>query len=256
MINKFIKNSVIAISLLAMASITYSVKAQEVSIDKLKGKNFIKLNVPSILLGSASVQYERLLKNHWSAALGLRLTPGVKIDLSPLLSKEDSILKGAASNVKLNTFAVYGEARYYFKKNAGRGLYLASMLKYNQWKLGFDFNNIDSLANSPINMYGTWQNFSAGLSIGYQFKISKQFYADWWIGGLTFGYGRLGAHLKGANLDFDEEKIKEVNEILQMPDGGILNKSKSYVNKNEISLVSNWNTVFNLRFGFCLGYRF
>ena len=230
--------------------------AQEAIAKFSTKKNFVKLNLPSLFLGSASVQYERILGKHWTTAIGVRYTPGFNIDLSPLLSKEDSLLEDVSEKIKLSTFAVYNEYRYYFGKETGNGIYLSGLLKYNKWKMGFDFNRIDSLASGSIDMYGNWTSLTAGLNVGYQFKIYKNFYADWWIGGVSFGYAKLGAHLGSSDLKFDPDRVKEINDILQMPDGGILNKKKSYVSENEINLESNWSSVFGLRTGFCLAYRF
>lgn len=241
---------------LGLIGLTFQFSSAQISNKPEEKKNFVKVNLPSLFLGTASLQYERILSQHWSVDVGARYTLGFSADLSLLLTDEDSVLTSAVESSRLSTKAAYLEGRYYFKGNAGRGFYTSAIAKYNTWRIGFDFNKIDSTAGESVNMYGNWTSITTGITLGYQFKIYNNLYADWWIAGLGFGYGKLEAHLESPDFNFAQDKVDEINKILQKPDGGILNKKKSYVTNNEINLESNWDTVFSFRLGFCLAYRF
>src|SRR5690606_6992454 len=89
--------------------------------------NLVKINVTSIPLSNFSFQYERVLTNKISGAVGLRIMP--KSNLPFRSSIEDLIDDEEAwrylSDLKISNFAITPEVRFYLGKEAFRGFYIA-----------------------------------------------------------------------------------------------------------------------------------
>ncbi len=219
-------------------------------------KQIIKLNVMSLYLNSISLQYEHFIGKKISAALGVRVTPNIHANLSPFIGKADSELVNAAKLSRIKTLAITTELRYYTGKQIGKGFYFGPSLRIENDIITFDFGKVMENSNQHLLMKGKNAAATIGIQTGVQFNVGNQFIVDWWIAGLGYGFSKLNASMSSPNFGFKQKDIDDMNKILQQPDGGILNKSKTYVSNQKINLTTNWHSMANFRTGLCIGYRF
>lgn len=136
------KKTILSILLL---SAIFSVKAQE-------AMNAIKINPISAILRTGSIFYERKLNDGISAQLGLSIS-GLKLD-----------------NVKYQGFSITPEVRFYMKKRAISGLYVAPYLRYQNYQLSAD------------DKKGTLSSIGGGALVGRQWVFGSGFALDLFLG--------------------------------------------------------------------------
>ncbi|HLS70170.1 MAG TPA: DUF3575 domain-containing protein [Chitinophagaceae bacterium] len=190
----------------------------------------VKLNLSSLPFSTISMQYEYLLGNKMSAALGIRYTPSSKIpflnkiidftDLNEEMDAQDEInIKEILESSRLSGFAITPEFRFYLGKT-GKGFYLAPFLRYEQnnfhakTEYTTSYNDI-GLASTAIN----FNSYGAGIMIGSQFKISRNVYLDWWILGPYFRNTQIKIDLEGKNIP-EEDKTSFEESIEDFELGG------------------------------------
>ncbi len=115
-------------------------------------KNTIKVNPLSLILRTGSVFYEHKLAENSSFQMGVAFT-GMKV-----------------GDVNFNGFALTPEYRFYPKKNALSGLYLAPYVKYQNYTLKADGSK------------GTYSSFGGGLLLGRQWVYKSDFTLDLFFG--------------------------------------------------------------------------
>lgn len=138
---KIFKNSLFILAFVVASSL----KAQEV-------KNTVKINPLSALIRTGSAFFEHKVSSSSSVQLGFAFT-GAKLD-------ED----------KFRGLALTPEYRYYVKKNAPNGLYLAPFAKYQHLSLTNDTDK------------GTFNSFGGGLMLGRQWVYKSGFVLDLFLG--------------------------------------------------------------------------
>lgn len=184
--------------------------------------NIIKLNVPDMFVRNFTFQYERVINQRISVALGVRGMPNGKIPLSSALLNASGlgIVSGFTplNKIKVNGFAITPEMRFYVgKKGYGQGFYLAPFYRYSQAKLkeiniDYDFTAGEKLiklnGKSSVNM--------GGLMIGAQWFLGERISLDWWIAGLQFG-GNKGSFSGFTSVPLTTTDqvniIEEINKI-------------------------------------------
>ncbi len=181
--------------------------------------NIIKLNFSSLLLSNIAVQYEKILGNKVSLALGVRFMPKGRLPLSNTVmsfveydqssQESEEGLADFFDNTKVGGFAITPEFRYYFKQ-AGRGLYLAPYFRYGQYNLTSTYTFIDHNNNIPIDFIGKYTNIGGGIMLGCQFNLGERVTLDWWIFGPFVGTMNFNLNASGYTLTDDEYKaVKE-----------------------------------------------
>jgi hypothetical protein len=126
-------------------------------------KNAVKVNPLSILLGTANVAYERALNEKQSIQLGAYYT-GISI-----------------LGTKFRGFGITPEYRFYFKKEAIKGVYAAPYLR---------FQNLDVSSNvDDIEDKATLTTYGGGGLIGKQWLFNK--FTMEAYGGLGYNAGKL-----------------------------------------------------------------
>jgi hypothetical protein len=137
-------------------------KPKVLDVDEMP-QNIIKLNIPSLAVGTASLFYERVLNEQMSLQLGASYTS----------IKSDWLL-----NVRYRGYAITPEFRYYFSSTeAPRGFFVAPFARYRYSDVTGNINRDGQQlpANAKISAYG------AGVMIGGQI-VGRHLSVDAFIG--------------------------------------------------------------------------
>lgn len=209
---------VVASVLSCMVAMT---QAQTVDSDKSNGEglNLAKFNVLPLLGGKFAFEYERLVANRISVGATISLRPNKGLPFGSTIKSvvDDEDINNLIDGFSTSNFSFTPEARFYTsKKGPFRGFYIAPYAKFASYKasLPFDFE-VDAgevySREETIPLSGNVSSFTAGLSFGVNFKLSKQFYLDWRIFGP--GYGSAKGKVSGR-MDLDANEQAELRESL------------------------------------------
>lgn len=247
------------------------VNAQQKQGGTIDNPNAIKFNVLSLATGKFAFEYERFLTSRISAGISMALRPKSGLPFQSQITKsfdeEDEILS-LISGFKSSTTSFTPEVRFYTSsRGEGRGFYLAPYVKYT--KFGFNapymFDVEADVAGETvysreeeIPLNGELKTFTAGLSLGVNFKLSKSVYLDWRFFGP--GYGTAKGSVSGKmTLDSDEQYgLKEALSGLKadVEDLPIKIKMDYSVNGEGAEIKINKSPWANIRSGLSIAYRF
>lgn len=228
-------------------------------------KNFIKINLSSLLVGNLSFQYERVLIPRVSAALGVRVMPTQNLPLENTVTYvldsyagivlEDSETKDVFNNLKINGLALTPEIRFYFNKH-NKGLYLGIFGRYEKYNAVY--KNLEIKIDNKIQIAridADYNSAGVGLQLGVHFKLSKHFYLDWWILGPYITQTRIDANVRGYKINDSqfEELEEKLNDISF--DNQFLS-TKINVGKTSSSIKMNGNLAGVRAMGLALSFRF
>ncbi len=182
--------------------------------------NVIKLNLTGLLFKSIGVQYERKIGQHISAALGVIYRPTSEFLYYDALSQNTANTGLSAESAKMYSTAKMGrlsitpEARYYFKKNTPKGLYLSPFFRYQREVTPFEYQYYESNVNSTLIKTGKAvikdNSIGVGILFGLQLISHKKFAIDFWFLGPWFGQTKstLTSKINTSNInDFDRAII-------------------------------------------------
>ena len=124
-------------------------------------KNVLKVNSLSLLVGTGSIFYERELSDVTSAQLGL------------------AYLSFTIEDSKFTGIILTPEMRFYVKKNAIDGFYVAPYFRYQRFSL-----------TAKDDSKATYQVFGGGAVFGRQWIFNSGFTLDFFFGG-NYGKGDL-----------------------------------------------------------------
>jgi Protein of unknown function (DUF3575) len=226
--------------------------------EELIHKNIFKINLPAIGFNNYSVQYERILNQKISFAIGGRYMPETKLPIGTsfkdqLKDAETSISNGILSTT-LSNFAVTPELKFYLSKQAGKGFYLSIMARYEEWTLNMPYVNVlnsGKSINTKIN--GSRKGGGAGAVLGTQFSLGSRIALDWWIGGAYFGPQTYNL-VAESNFNFTSSEITQLNDAFTVITP--LFDVKGNVTANKIEVTSSNSFTPSIRTGLCLGFRF
>lgn len=156
----------IMISLLLIAAFfTTKTMAQEV-------KNTFKVNPLSALFRTGSLFYERAVSPQSTIQLGFAFT-GLKLD-----------------ETKFRGLALTPEYRYFIKKKAPVGIYIAPFAKYQNYSI------------TDAEDSGSYTSFGGGLSLGRQWVYNSGFVLDMFFGP-SFNSGTYTAESGSQQVDIN-----------------------------------------------------
>ncbi|WP_159637610.1 DUF3575 domain-containing protein [Sphingobacterium composti Ten et al. 2007 non Yoo et al. 2007] len=247
------------------------VNAQQRQLEAFEKLNAVKFNLLTLATGKFAFEYERFLTPKISAGISLALRPKSSLPFESQITKsfdeEDEILS-LISGFKSSTTSFTPEVRFYTSnRGEGRGFYLAPYVKYT--KFGFEAPYMfdveaevagetvyDRKEEIPLN--GDLKTFTAGLSLGVNFKLSKSVYLDWRFFGP--GYGTSKGSVSGKmSLNADEQDgLKEALSELKtdMEDLPVKIKMDYNVTGEGADIKVNNSPWANIRSGLSIGYRF
>lgn len=228
-----------------------SVIAQSASTEDRE--NIVKLNLLGFTSGSIALQYERLIAPKTSVAVGMNIMPERSI---PYFNYVRDIVedKGAIDllkDVRMKAFSLTLEARFYLGKQGLRGFYVAPFLRYDRFKVTLPVDYIYQNRIERVTINGNVDGFSAGLSLGAQWRLSERFYLDCTFVGLSYGFasGELSGK-RPLNAEeqaevrkaLDEAEIKKIDYTYTVHDQGV-----------DVKIKGPWA---NAKLSVAIGYRF
>lgn len=254
---KFNKFKMKRITLLLIATIlVLNVSAQQREIktsSKRKVKeyvyppNVIKLNLTGLIFKTIGMQYEHKISNNMSVALGLTYRPKSTFLLYNMMSQDAAnfgLSQASAymfSTAKYNRFAITPELKYYFKKKAPKGLYLAPFLRYQREATTFNFKYTESNTSTTQSKIGSAtqseNKFGLGILFGYQIIKTNKLAIDFWFLGPWFGQNtsKLNAKINMTDVtDFDksilDSDMEDIygNQTIKWDGTGINSSYKKY----------------------------
>lgn len=210
-----------------------------------EGKNLIKLNLPSLVMKTVNVQYERAIYGKTSVGIGLRLMPKGKLPFSSSLDDIDDQL----GSLEMGNFAITPEIKFYMGKGVFKGFYIAPYLKYANYNLSIDYEYGDNGESIPLS--GKLNTYTAGVLFGAQWRVANKFYLDWSIFGPQYGISRGNIAGKKALNAQEQKELREELDDIDLPVG----KISSTVNANgaTVDLKGPWAGI---RANIGIGYRF
>lgn len=200
-------------------------KAQDKGLRKTDGEfntssnnpNFVRFNFLALLAGKVSIEYERLLSERIGLGVSLSVKPKSDLTFKSTIIDivNDQELNTLMNNFKTSSTSITPELRIYFSNRGhARGFYMAPFLQYSNFKFDvpYDFDvyvesngEVYFERQEQISLQGNMHAYTAGISLGFNFRLSKNMYLDWRIFGPS--YGMTTGNLKGNMfLDSDEQK--------------------------------------------------
>lgn len=228
----------------------------------IEPKNTIKWNVPALAAHNFSLQYERVLNEKTSLALGLNLMPGGRVPLAQSIrsyylgeasNKNVDAAEDFASKGELSGWSVTPEFRYYFGKHSHQGFYLVPYLRYAQYTFKWDYTFDDEGVQRPTDFTGKLSVAGGGLMAGYQWHFGK-IVLDYWILGLSYNANSLSLEARTDlrdKTDADKKDLKHDIEDLKVNGRGL----KATVTNHGATARGNAGLP-GIRMGLCIGYRF
>ena len=135
-------------------------------------KNVLKVNTLSLFLGTGSIFYERNFSEKLAGQLGV------------------GYLNFSGGDTKFTGLFLTPEVRFYPKKNAIDGMYIAPYFRYQKF----------AAENSEENAEGTLTAIGGGLAFGRQWITDSGFTMDLFFGG-HYGDAKVKAELGADAID-------------------------------------------------------
>lgn len=228
-----------------------------------KPRNILKINLPSLGLATYSFQYELFPASYFSLGLGYKFTPERKMIFSKqvinIVEKSNnygninSPGRKFFEHFKFEGQSLTPEMRFYFRKGFGKGAFLGSFIRFDDYKFKTVYSFYGESENFNIDFVGNFKSIGLGLTFGAQYPIGKHLTID------TY----LAPYLSNIKINFNSFSDFELtdNEVVQLADE--LNKFKLPDGTTEIELSNSsangklTSKFFpNLRIGVGVGYRF
>ena len=209
------------------------------------------LNLSSFATKGFGLQYEHKVAKRITVALGYSAIPKGNVAFQSVIESSINDTSVNIGGIQLGTSIITPEVRFYVgKRGAFHGFYFAPYARISNYKMGFP---IDIRSTSKTVLFdGKLNNFTGGIMLGSNFKLSKSLYLDWWILGASAGSAK-GTLVAALPLTTSEQTtLKEQLDGLDIA----LTTITSQVNANGATVRTS-GTMFGLRgLGFNLGIRF
>ena len=239
---------------------TFTLKAQEGVKPQM---NFVKFNLTSVILKNYSLQYERVISKHVSAAVSFRFMPYTTLPFKSNIIKmaefEDQQSIDLINNAQFANYAITPEIRFYLgKKGYGRGFYIAPYYRfaaYETQNLVVSFETGDDLdpQTQTVDLKGSVTSHTGGIMFGVQWALGKHVSLDWWILGAAYGVssGVLNGVTNPAIPEADLANVKREIEELDIP---MVEKTATVTpNSVRVDITGPWAGI---RSGIVLGIKF
>lgn len=166
---------------------------------KLADQQVFKIHLTPILLNNYGVQYERMIGSYTSFTLNARWMPRGQIPMiksfEPFVGDLFSMVD--TDKISIGGYSLWPEVRFYFNRAEGpRGFYIAPYASFSSYTARLDqyeFSFVDpddQVQYISVDLDAMTRSFTAGLSIGAQWRIGNALYLDWWIIGASYGVGK------------------------------------------------------------------
>ena len=236
----------------------------------LDGKTIVKANLTSPAFRNYSFAVERVLFKGLGLQLGVATMPKGSLPFASALDKFGGEI--SHTNLKIKSFYLTPELRWYTGGGYGHGFYLMAYYRYQTYNLsGYHLNfkvSTDASANEKdvhLDLSGDVKSNALGLGIGAQWLLgsSKNIVLDWNIVGVHAGKATttiIGDYSSNSGLsDKEMEDLRKQagDDITKLPmikvaDQDIkLDPTKKKVSINNLASPWAW-----LRASLSIGFRF
>jgi len=155
-----------------------------------KLENTVKVNLSSLVLKNFSLQYERGITKHISAALGIRIQPKGSLPFQTTAKNTFPDAEFNFADISMGNTAITPEVRFYLGAGRNRGFYIAPYARYAKFNMSLPINFQGQNGNEEAIFDGHVTSFSGGVMFGMQYTIGKMVVLDIWA---------IGAHYGGSN---------------------------------------------------------
>jgi hypothetical protein len=223
-------------------------------------QNVIKLNLSSLALKNASLQYERAFGGRVSFGMGASYMPKTGLPFADALMEQfghNEDARRAIETTELSLFTLTPEIRFYTGVNmAPSGFYAAPFVRFTYMELAqvYSFMASDGVRYNP-DVEGSLSYISGGLLLGYQFPIGKRFNLDIWIAGPYVGAMSgdfIGIDRKANMSTAAKEDLKRDIESFELP----LTTIEATVGSDQVDVVLGGGILGIRALGFALGFKF
>lgn len=180
--------------ILILLAFSFPVLAQNEPVDK----HVFKVHLTPILLNNYGVQYERMIGSRTSLTFNGRWMPTGHIPMSnaiePFVGDLFSLVD--ADRISVGGYSLWPEIRFYFGQREGpRGFYIAPYTSFSSYSAHLDqyefsfVDQDDQTQHIAVDLDAITRSFTAGVTVGAQWRIGNALYLDWWIIGASYGVG-------------------------------------------------------------------
>lgn len=264
------KTSFTILLLLLFLSVPFLSTAQTSAVPAGEGDNMVKFNVLPLFGGKFAFEYERRLTDRISvgASLSLRPEQGVPFRsvVENIIDEED--VNDLLNDLKSSNVSFTPEVRFYMAdRGTFRGLYLAPFLKYTSYGASMPYDFEVDLEYEGTEIYqrtetipldANLSSFTAGVSVGINFQVSKNLYLDWRIIGPGFG---IASGDVSGDMTLNTEEQLSLRESLEefkndLNDLPLSIKIDYDVRPDGASIDVKKSPWANIRSGLSIAYRF
>lgn len=262
------KYNKILVGLLALGMLG-QVQAQTTTLEK-SNPNQIKINLFPLLGNKISIEYERRLSKHMSIGAAVSLRPEAKLPLASTISDyiDDERLTPLIGGFRSANYSVVPELRFYTSSKGNMsGFYIAPYVKYTShdvlvpYHFDYEINYKGKTLydrEEDIQLEGSVKSYTAGVSIGVNYKLSKHLMLDWRIIGP--GYGFMDGQIAGKAMLSDVEQVglsHELDELSESLRDMPLGIDVDYeVNDEGVNFNINNSPWATVRTGLSISYSF
>lgn len=244
----------IAVAVLCMLSLHLSAQQIKEVPAESERKNLLKMNLLALTMKNFSFQYERAIAPKISAGATIRFMPFGSLPFKSTVKStiDDETFEAQLEEAEIGNFAFMPEVRFYVgKKGVFRGFYIAPFANIARYKMEVNFVYDDNGVDKNIPMSGKVNTITGGVMFGAQWKLSRQWYLDWWILGPNFGSSKGDISGRISLTPSEQQSLEEELEELDLP----LTNFKYTVDGNgaDIRVKGPWGGV---RSGLCIGFNF
>lgn len=237
---------------LSAVLLTCSAMAQDnPDASKMYGnQNILKLNLTSLGFMNVYFQDEYTLNGSSAVALGLSYMPSRSLP-SAVVSNDPN---GNAGNISFSGFSLTPEYRWYVKKHAPKGFYLAPYLRYSKYTTSsytFSYDR-DNGTKDVATMEGSLSGIGFGLMIGNQWKLGDHVTLDWWIIGAGISSSKIEMTGTGNFDAAQQQDLKDEFAAMDVPVGDLT----TTVTSSEVKAEYKTGLPSLRGFGLCIGYIF
>ncbi len=175
--------------------------------ERLFDTQVIKVNVLPLAIRSYGIGYETTWSDRWSTSLAVNYRPGNSFPRRSDMEGYYSDTDIHVHQTEISHLSVTPEVRRYFALGSGlRGFYLGMFLQYASFGYNGRIDYVGGAASnfSNFSFRGGVNAFTAGASIGRQWRFGKSVYLDWQMIAPNFGINRgtiNGTRVEGNSLD-------------------------------------------------------
>lgn len=226
---------------------------EEIVAYPIESKNLVKINAMALAMGNVSLQYERLITPKFTIGASVNMMSERGLPFSSKIEDfvDDKTTAAQLQGIRISSFSITPEARFYFGKESFKGFYIAPFVRYASYDLTFPVDYEYEGHELQMDVAGKLNAISGGFAVGAQWKLTKNLYLDWMIVGPHFGSVKGDLTGQKSLNEYEQIAINKALTDLDIP----FYEYTYEVNENgtKIKVDGPWA---GMRASLSVGYRF